>query len=124
MAINGEPPLNTVYINNLINGITKVFDSEKSYKKDFLLVSTDFSHHSNSELTEKKDNNSWIFFNSREHNPYFCVCDNRPSIYVISKLLKPEDYDVVLYHTNSYEISGMDENDITSYFFSLFGRNK
>ena len=95
--------------------------TEAGKKENFLLISTDFAHHGDYEGTEFKDNRSRQFFNNPTDSTWiFCGCDNRPGIYVLSRFLSPKTKNAVLYHTNSFELSGLDDNDITSYFFSLF----
>lgn len=120
IAVHGEPPLNQKNAQLLADALAPYF-TEASRKKNFLLISTDFAHHGDYEGTEFKDNRSRQFFNNPTDSSWvFCGCDNRPGIYVISRFLTPETKNSVLFHTNSYELSGLDGNDITSYFFSLF----
>jgi len=120
IAVHGEPPLNQKNALKLADALTPYF-TEAGRKKNFLLISTDFAHHGDLAGTEFKDERSRLFFNNPTDSSWvFCGCDNRPGIYVISRLLTPETKNAVLYHTNSFELSGLDGNDITSYFFSLF----
>ena len=120
IAVHGEPPLNQKNAQVLADSLAPYF-SEQGRRKNFLLISTDFAHHGNLEGTEFKDTRSREFFKNPSDSTWiFCGCDNRPGIYVISRFLTPDTKNAVLYHTNSFELSGLDGNDITSYFFSLF----
>lgn len=120
IAVHGEPPLNQKNALKLADALAPYF-TEAERQKNFLLISTDFAHHGDLAGTEFKDERSRQFFNNPTDSSWvFCGCDNRPGIYVISRLLTPETKNSVLFHTNSYELSGLDGNDITSYFFSLF----
>ena len=120
IAVHGEPPLNQKNAQKLADALAPYF-TEVGKKKNFLLISTDFAHHGDAAGTEFKDNRSRLFFNNPNDSTWiFCGCDNRPGVYVISRFLTPETKNAVLFHTNSYELSGLDGNDITSYFFSLF----
>lgn len=115
-----EPPLNQEIAKKLLTALLPYF-SDDFCRQNFLLISTDFSHHGNLQETYRKDEMSMIFFrNPTAKNWIFCGCDNRPGLYVLSHLLKPDTKVSVCFHTNSFEISGQDENDITSYFFSYF----
>ena len=120
IALEGEPPLNQKKAQELADVLIPYF-SDKKKAENFLLISTDFAHHGNYEGTVFKDNRSREFFNNPTDSTWvFCGCDNRPGIYVLSRLLSKDSKTSVLYHTNSFELSGFDEDDITSYFFSLF----
>lgn len=119
IAIDGEPPMNIDYAEKLYQTIEPFFRGNNK-KDNFLLISTDFAHHGNVEQTKKKDERSLIFFNNLKHeNWLFCGCDNRPGIYVLSKFLTDNSTVNYLRHTDSFEISGEGEDDITSYYFSL-----
>ncbi|MBQ6565905.1 MAG: AmmeMemoRadiSam system protein B [Treponema sp.] len=121
VAVQGEPPLDMNYCERFYKAIAPFFD-EEGRKENFLLVSTDFSHHGNPEQTALKDGISRTFFDKPcKENFIAAVCDNRPSIYVMASLFGADVKAFVLFHCNSFEISGMDGDDITSYFFSLFG---
>lgn len=120
IAVHGEPPLNQKNAQLLADSLAPYF-TEQGRRKNFLLISTDFAHHGDLEGTEFKDTRSREFFNAPSDSSWiFCGCDNRPGIYVISRLLTKDTKNAILYHTNSFELSGLDGNDITSYFFSLF----
>ena len=120
IAVHGEPPLNQKNAHKLADSLAPYF-SEQGRRKNFLLISTDFAHHGDFEGTVFKDTRSREFFKNPSDSTWvFCGCDNRPGIYVISRLLTKDTKNAVLYHTNSFELSGLDGNDITSYFFSLF----
>lgn len=120
IAVQGEPPLNQRNARMLADVLQPYF-TQKGKKKNFLLISTDFAHHGDVEKTKAKDDLSREFFNNPSDASWiYCGCDNRPGMYVISHFLTEQSKVSVLYHTNSYELSGFDEDDITSYFFSLF----
>ncbi len=120
IAIQGEPPMNMDYCERLYQAVAPYFD-ERGKAENFLVISSDFSHHGTPEQTAFKDGISQTFFDApTKENFIAAVCDNRPSIYVMASLLAKDAQAYVLYHTNSFEICGMDGDDITSYFFSLF----
>ena len=120
IAVHGEPPLNQKNAQKLADALAPYF-TEQGRRKNFLLISTDFAHHGDLAGTEFKDERSRQFFNNPTDSTWiFCGCDNRPGVYAISRFLTTETKNAVLYHTNSFELSGQDGNDITSYFFSLF----
>jgi len=121
IAYDGEPPLNVPKSTLLADALDNFFN-KNGKRENFLLISTDFSHHGNLELTEKRDNNSLMFLNDPTANSWFTVgCDNRPGIFTLDYLGKSNLESFILYHTNSLEISGEWEHDITSYFFAYFG---
>ncbi len=121
IAVHGEPPMDQGAAQQLSDALSPYF-TEEGRGKNFLLISTDFSHHGDSAATAFKDERSRIFFRTpTKGNFIFCGCDNRPGIYVLSHCLQPADTAAVLYHTNSFELSGgQDGDDITSYFFTFF----
>lgn len=120
IAVNGEPPLNQYDSEKLYQCLKEYFTPENR-KKNFLLISTDFSHHGNPEETEFKDRRSLEFFNKPKASSYiYCGCDNRPGIYILSHLLDDKSKVKIIYHTDSFKISGQQQDDITSYYFSLF----
>lgn len=120
IAYPGEPPLDQPMAERLSAALAPFFD-RRSRNSDFLLVSTDFSHHGNEEDTIMKDSRSREFFDDPSFDTWISAgCDNRPGIYALSRLLNPESSDAVLYHCNSLDLSGQGGDDITSYFFSYF----
>ena len=120
IALFGEPPVNQVDAESLSKAIAPYFD-KTGKKKNFLLLSTDFAHHGDYEGTVFKDTRTRTFFNSLEPADWiYCGCDNRPGIYVLAHLLQKDSQCAIMYHTNSFELSGQDKNDITSYFFTFF----
>ncbi len=120
IAVQGEPPLNQADAQKLSQAISPYFTKHKR-KNNFLLISTDFSHHGNLERTEQTDKITREFFKNPNQSSWItCGCDNRPGMYVLAKQCSPKTKACILYHTNSYELSGHGENDITSYFFTLF----
>ncbi|WP_461255934.1 AmmeMemoRadiSam system protein B [Treponema sp. R80B11-R83G3] len=123
IAYNGEPPVNVPKSTKLADALESFFD-KKGKRENFLLISTDFSHHGNLELTEKRDSYSLRYLENPAANSWFTVgCDNRPGIFVLDRLGKTNLESFILYHTNSWEISNEWEHDITSYFFAYFGDN-
>lgn len=121
IAVQGEPPMNVEYAKKIYEAI-KPFFTEKTRKDNFLLISSDFSHHGNEEQTRIKDERSALFFNNlSQENWILCGCDNRPGIYTMSRFINEKTKVVYLKHTTSYEICGEGEEDITSYYFSLLG---
>lgn len=120
IAVHGEPPLDQAQAQMLCDALKPYF-SEKGKQENFLVLSTDFAHHGNYEGTVFKDNRSRSFFNNPTAGTWVCCgCDNRPGVYILAKLMSEKTKAVVQYHTNSFEVSGMDPDDITSYFFSFF----
>ena len=120
IAVHGEPPLNQKEAQKLTDSLQPYF-SEKGKTENFLLISTDFAHHGDLSKTNFKDTHSRKFFLAPSQDSWiFCGCDNRPGIYVLAKFLTPSSKSAIMYHTNSYELSGQDEFDITSYFFTFF----
>ncbi len=124
IALQGEPPLNQVNAAKLQEALQPFFTAEGA-KENFLLISTDFSHHGNIEETVKKDARSRLFFeNPSPQSHVLCSCDNRPGMYVLAHLLPSMTEKArasILFHTDSCQLSsGEWEEDITSYFFSYF----
>lgn len=121
-AVNGEPPVNSLYNRPLAEAILPFF-GENGKEKNFLLISSDFSHHGNVEKTKEKDSRSEIFLSEADPDKWvFCSCDNRPGMYLLSRVMSNKTESRILCHTNSYEFTGEGEDDITSYFFALFYR--
>ena len=120
IAVHGEPPLDQALAEKLYTALKPYFDP-KGKKDNFLVLSTDFAHHGNYEGTVFKDNRTRTFFDAPLSGTWICCgCDNRPGVYILSKLMSEKTEARVQYHTNSYDVSGKDENDITSYFFAFF----
>jgi AmmeMemoRadiSam system protein B len=131
IAYEGEGPVNIPKSRLLADALESEFDDEGK-RDNFLLISTDFSHQNNLEETYRRDNNSQRYLKKPGDATggiswNFVVCDNRPAIYVLDRLGKNNLESYILYHTNSWEISGKWEDDVTSYFFVYFaekGLNK
>ena len=89
----------------------------------FILISSDFSHHHNLERTEQNDNMSRKFFAAPNHTTWqFALCDNPFAMYALTHATNKKFRAVIQRNTNSFEISGQDEDDITSYFFCYFAK--
>ena len=121
IVYDAGPPVNIPISRRLADALEKEFD-EEGRKKNFLLISTDFSHHSSLEETIKKDEKALRFLKNSAGTsgsiPWnMVVCDNGPGIYILERLEKNNPRRIILYHTNSWEISGEWEDDVTSYFF-------
>jgi len=115
-----EAPVNVPLTRRLADALEKEFD-EKGKLENFLLISTDFSHHANLEETARRDNYSQRYLKNPEDISWNMVgCDNRSGIYVLDRLGKNNLESYILYHTNSWEISNHWEDDVTSYFFVYF----
>ncbi len=124
MAYHGEPPLNQGLAERLTAALAPAFDSA-GRQKNFLLISADFAHHGSPEGTALKDERTRLFFAKPGRETWiFAGCDNRPGIYALSRLLTADSRCAVLFHTDSFKISGMDSHDITSYFFTFFWDEK
>jgi len=120
IAHEGEPPVNIPASRRLADALENEFD-EKGRQENFLLISTDFSHHGNLEETNRRDNYSYRYLkNSKELSWNMVGCDNRPAMYVLDRLGKNNLSSYILFHTNSWEISNQWDDDITSYFFVYF----
>jgi AmmeMemoRadiSam system protein B len=120
IAHEGEAPVNVPASRRLADALENEFD-EKGKQENFLLISTDFSHHGNIEETARRDNSSRQYLeNPNDISWNMAVCDNRPAVYVFDRLGKNNLESYILYHTNSWEISNQGEDDITSYFFVFF----
>ncbi len=120
IAYRGEPPLDQPMAEHLFRILSPAF-TEVSRKENFLVVSTDFSHHGDLQSTRAKDARSAMFFKDPSFSTGILVaCDNRPGIYVLSKFLEPASKASVLFHCESSQLTGEDSDDITSYFFSYF----
>ncbi|RKX80335.1 MAG: AmmeMemoRadiSam system protein B, partial [Spirochaetes bacterium] len=88
----------------------------------FLMVSADFSHHAGIETTGERDSRTESVLPTllRKNLPLM-YSDNRGGLLLLSEFLGGVVHDYRLIgHTNSYKISGMDKEDITSYFFTLY----
>lgn len=120
IAYRGAPPLDQPMAERLARALAPAF-SGSGRERNFLLVSTDFSHHGDPGQTAARDARSRAFFDSPSPSTWiFAGCDNRPGIYVLARLLGPNPHASVLYHCDSFALSGRGRDDITSYFFSYF----
>jgi len=120
IAYRGEPPLDQPMAERLYKCLSPAF-SEEARKENFLLISTDFSHHGDLSATRAKDLRSAGFFTAPSFSSGILVgCDNRPGIYVLSKLIGPSTKASVLFHCDSFQLSGQGSDDVTSYFFTFF----
>jgi len=119
VIISGESQVNTYTMEFLSDALKKYFNKEGK-QNNFLIVSSDFSHGGNPEETYKNDLQSEKYLNDSVNVSWNTViCDNRSGIYILDNLGKSNLISHILSHTNSFEISGVDE-DITSYFFVYF----
>lgn len=120
VAVVTEAPMNVPYAQKLAEVIEPYFNSKEKRQKDFLLISTDFSHHGTPEVTEVRDSHSMIFLQKPALENYVAAsCDNRVGMYALAYIRKDSTPAQILFHTNSWLLSGMDEDDVTSYFFTL-----
>ena len=119
IAISAQSEVNTRTGGKLADVLEKDFD-KKGKNENFLLISSDFSHKGGIEETALNDYKSIHYLNNINDAFWnIIICDNRMGIYILDRLGKRNSESVILYHTNSYNISGYDE-DITSYFFVYF----
>ena len=124
IAYEGEAPVNVPKSAMLADALESFFD-KKGKQKNFLLISTDFSHHGDLKLTEKRDSDSLRYLkNPADISWYMVGCDNAPGIFVLDRLGKKNMESFILYHTNSWEISNEWDHDVTSYFFAYMGDKK
>jgi MEMO1 family protein len=120
VAYRGEPPLDQPMAKRLALALAPAF-AGSAQDRNFLLVSADFSHHGDIAATMAKDGRSRGFFESPSDATWILAgCDNRPGIYALASLLGPKTRSAVLYHCDSFALTGQGEDDITSYFFSYF----
>ena len=120
IAYYGEPPVNMNLATKLYETVTKVFSIKD--KESFLLISSDFSHKSDMEKTAEKDAKSRYFLTSLKPSAWTLgICDNRPAMYLLSKLFTEKTQCTIQRNTNAYKLSDeTDPEDITSYFFTYF----
>lgn len=120
LCYRGEPPVNVPMAQRLAAALAPAF-GEAGRRKDFLLVSSDFAHHGDLAGTLAKDARTRRFFDGPGLSTWdLAGCDNRPGIYALAALGGAGLRSSVLYHSNSFELSGRDPDDITSYFFAYF----
>jgi AmmeMemoRadiSam system protein B len=89
---------------------------------NFLLISTDFSHHHGVAETARRDHRNRRFLETLTLNRLpRTSCDNRTGLYILSRLAGRQNviYTHILMHTDSFHLSGQGKEDITSYFFSF-----
>ena len=124
LIYSGEPPLNQPMAEDLCNAVSGCLDLAEPQKDSvFLLVSSDFSHHQNPATTKQRDERSRRFLENPQNESWIlAVCDNRPAMYLLDKLLPEDTQTTILYNTNSYELCHEAPDDITSYFFCFFSR--
>ncbi|ADK82416.1 AmmeMemoRadiSam system protein B [Sediminispirochaeta smaragdinae] len=123
IAYPGEPPVNMPMAEKLWAVMKRALFEKRANgtDKNFLLISTDFAHHGDLETVMKKDQRTRRFLDDPKSDTWiFGGCDNRPGMYILGKmadmLTRPRIS--VLYHSNSFALSGKDPQDITSYFFA------
>lgn len=124
LIYSGEPPLNQPMAEDLCNAVSGCLDLAEPQKDSvFLLVSSDFSHHQNPATTKQRDERSRRFLENPQNESWIlAVCDNRPAMYLLDKLLPEDAQTTILCNTNSYELCHEGADDITSYFFCFFSR--
>lgn len=124
LIYSGEPPLNQPMAEDLCNAVSGCLDLAEPQKDSvFLLVSSDFSHHQNPATTKQRDERSRRFLENPQNESWIlAVCDNRPAMYLLGKLLPKDVQTTILCNTNSYELCHEAPDDITSYFFCFFSR--
>lgn len=120
VAVDTYPPMNQPKAEALYKAIAPFFEGN-GRNENFLLISSDFSHHGDIEHTKEKDEISRKFFeNPSRDNFIYLGCDNQPGMYVMSGFCTSKTKAEVLGHTTSFDLSGgEDPDDITSYFFVL-----
>lgn len=124
LIYSGEPPLNQPMAEDLCNAVSGCLNLAEPQKDSvFLLVSSDFSHHQNPATTKQRDERSRRFLENPQNESWIlAVCDNRPAMYLLDKLLPEDAQTTILCNTNSYELCHEAPDDITSYFFCFFSR--
>jgi AmmeMemoRadiSam system protein B len=120
ITYRGEPPLDQTMAERLASALAPAF-AGSAREGNFLIVSTDFSHHGDISTTRARDRRSRAFFESPSTATWILAgCDNRPGMYILARLLGPGTRSALVCHTDSYALTGRGEDDITSYFFSYF----
>ncbi len=124
LIYSGEPPLNQPMAQDLCNAVSGCLDLAEPQKDSvFLLVSSDFSHHQTPATTKQRDERSRLFLENPQNESWIlAVCDNRPAMYLLGKLLPEDAQTTILCNTNSYELCHEAPDDITSYFFCFFSK--
>lgn len=116
-----ETPLRLDIIARLAAVTRQVIEQNEN---TFLLLSSDFSHHEGPVVTQQRDRKSRIFLEEINAASLQLVgCDNIGGMSVLKEVLGafPTVTTSIRNHSDSLEISGEQELDITSYFFSYFG---
>jgi len=120
IVTSGDSEVNTLTAGYLADVLENYFDDEGKIE-NFLIISSDFSHNGNLIETNINDELSKKYLlNSADVSWNTVICDNRAGIFVLDRLGKKKMKSRIIFHTNSMEISGYDQ-DITSYFFTFFG---
>jgi predicted class III extradiol MEMO1 family dioxygenase len=105
IAYEGEAPVNVPKSDRLADALEKAFD-KKGKRENFLLISTDFSHHGNLELTKKRDDHSLRFLSNPSAVSWYMVgCDNCPGIFVLDQLGRKKLESFIFFFFFSWEIS-------------------
>jgi predicted class III extradiol MEMO1 family dioxygenase len=122
----GEPPVDQPRAERLRQAIAPHLTGRNS-RRNFLIISSDFSHHRSFEETAETDLRSRKFLSAPGPDTWiFAGCDNRPGMYILGSLSGGMDNPdmTVLYHTDSFTLSGQIPEDITSYFFTFLGERE
>ncbi len=121
LVYRGEPPVNTRTAAALWSALEPYFTDGEDME-NFLLISADFSHHSNLQGTLDKDRRTMRFMEDPGSATWiFAGCDNRPGAFIMGKIADGMEHPAmcILYHSNSFYITQKGEDDITSYFFTF-----
>lgn len=121
LAYEGGTPIDMGLVHTLWQALEPVL-SEGLLDGLFLLISVDFSHQDGPAETRRKDAVSRCFLEDPAGQSWILAsCDNRPAMYALKRLVAahPSARLDIIYHTDSFTVSGQDEHDITSYFFTL-----
>ena len=122
IAYEGEAPVNVPIARRLAEVLENEFN-EKGKMENFLLISADFSHRGNLKETNRNDYRAQQYLKMGRVSWNMLFCDNHPAFYILDRLGKNKLETHILYHANSWEISGYGEDDITSYFFVYFAEH-
>ncbi len=96
-----------------------------SRKNIFLLISTDFSHHADPATTVQRDEKTVRFLDRPAPATLPLVySDNNRGLRILAELYVGLDLNsgALLCHTDSFAYTGKESDDITSYFFYMWGR--
>jgi AmmeMemoRadiSam system protein B len=117
------------YIKSKLDLLVSVINEVIQNKEDcVVIISSDFSHYFDLDTTYKKDAVSEYYLkNQWDKELSLPECDNRNGLYILNRLGETNaNYRNmhILKYSNSYEITGRNPENVTSYFFTYYYGNK